>query len=312
MSARGRVAAALVSYPPARFIGSELCTHGWMKALSSHFEVGAFVVDDDGARAFEGVQVNDQGDMWDFAPDLVVCHADFAQAAREYRYRDPGVKVVLVAHNERHGVLDGISMTMPDAVVATSKATADAIRAALPWCPVDVVNPPAPALDLRPLGDAVLQVNVAHDKGGPTFARLAEAEPGRRFIAVAGGYGEVPSALWELPNVEVIGHMPHAMMGDLIARARVVLAPSRFESWGMAVAEAVAMGRPVLAAPTPGLVENLGPESVYLDPDNLSEWRRALSWLDVNGEWLAGVQRAHRANHAGGNFTEVIERVLNA
>jgi len=67
----------------------------------------------------------------------------------------------------------------------------------------------------------------------------------------------------------------------VLARTRVLLVPSSYESWGRAAVEAMAAGIPVVASPTPGLVEALGADWPFFAPHtNLDAWERALVELD--------------------------------
>jgi glycosyltransferase involved in cell wall biosynthesis len=66
--------------------------------------------------------------------------------------------------------------------------------------------------------------------------------------------------------------------------------PSTYESWGRTAVEAMASGIPVIAAPTPGLVEaltspTLGECGLFADADDDDGWIAALKLLDSPKEW---------------------------
>src|SRR5690606_36665393 len=101
--------------------------------------------------------------------------------------------------------------------------------------------------------DRVTLVGQSDAKGVDTFGHLARLQPGRRFLAVRGGYGpqRPPCCL----NVQVVG--PVADLRPVYAATRVLAMPSRIETWDTVGVEAMAVGIPVIAHPTPGLRESL-------------------------------------------------------
>src|SRR5690606_37440896 len=83
---------------------------------------------------------------------------------------------------------------------------------------------------------------------------------------------------------------------QVYARTRVLLVPSRMESWGRVVVEALASGIPVVAAPTPGLVESLADAGVFCEAGDVDAWEASLRKLDDPAEWSAASERAlHRS-----------------
>jgi glycosyltransferase involved in cell wall biosynthesis len=60
---------------------------------------------------------------------------------------------------------------------------------------------------------------------------------------------------------------------------RVLLMPSRYESYGRTAIEAAASGIPTIAHPTPGLREALGAAGIYANRDNPDDWVTAIRAL---------------------------------
>jgi D-inositol-3-phosphate glycosyltransferase len=81
-----------------------------------------------------------------------------------------------------------------------------------------------------------------------------------------------------LPRVERYDPMSRTALFRLLSRADVYLQPSVFESYGMAAAEAVALGVPVVASRVGGLSEAVrdGIDGVLCDRDDSACWNRAL------------------------------------
>ena len=132
--------------------------------------------------------------------------------------------------------------------------------------------------DPDPRGFVTL-VNVQHPKGSTIFYALADRTP-HRFLGVAGAYGEQVHPGADHPNV---AWQPQTgdMRGDVYARTRVLLVPSEYESWGRCAIEAMCAGIPVVAAPTPGLLESLGEAAIFVElRAGLEAWMAALDILD--------------------------------
>lgn len=67
-----------------------------------------------------------------------------------------------------------------------------------------------------------------------------------------------------------------AQMNSLVDNASAVAFPSRFEGFGLPVAEARERGTPVIAADIPALREVLGEDAWFVDPHDSGAWRAAL------------------------------------
>jgi glycosyltransferase involved in cell wall biosynthesis len=101
----------------------------------------------------------------------------------------------------------------------------------------------------------------------------------------SGALGAVPSYVEKMrsyPNVELLGEVPRADLVRELHGCGMVVHPSSGETVGLAVLQALAAGRPVIASgaitvvnETDGaLVEHLGPDELYTEPETLPKFIR--------------------------------------
>jgi D-inositol-3-phosphate glycosyltransferase len=93
-----------------------------------------------------------------------------------------------------------------------------------------------------------------------------------------------------------LGAVPHDEVERLMERSSVVVAPCEREGFGLAAAEAMAFGRPVVAASGGGLLELVadGETGLLVEPRNASALREAVSRLLADPELRARLGRAAR------------------
>lgn len=168
--------------------------------------------------------------------------------------------------------------------------------------PSTVVRPPLICADYAVSSPApadrefVTIVNPIDAKGVEVFYQLAERHPDRSFLAVEGAYGSQRRPAARHKNVK---WQPQTgkMRDDVLARTRVMLVGSSYESWGRVAVEACAAGIPVISTPTSGLVEALGDGWPLFAPfGELPAWDAALRSLDDPARYSlassAGLARA--------------------
>lgn len=289
-----RIVAHTLSYQPWRRIGAELATHALLTVLA---DAGWRVIvtphdtkDHSGWETAEidGVHVVPPELAERTRPDVVLAHAGFFLRAREHADRH-GAPLVLSGHGGPPGWLAAQCDSSRAALLLANSQTM-AYGLARTGLPVQLCRPPVwtpEDFGRRPTGDAVTLVNSTEGKGVDVLIHLAQAMPHQRFVAVRGGYGE-QADLSHLPNVEVVPHgTPMRQVWD---QTRVLIMPSREESWGMAAVEAMGNGIPVVGSAIPGLSEALGDDMPKVDPRNYAGWRTAVA--DALGSMWS---RWHRA-----------------
>lgn len=137
--------------------------------------------------------------------------------------------------------------------------------------------------------EAITLINLNENKGGKIFEQIARALPNKKFIGVLGSYDEqfVPN----LPNVEIVPNSPN--IKKVYDRTKILLMPSKYESWGMTASEAMCSGIPVICTETPGLKENCGKAGIFIkDRDNIKEWVHAITKLDEEKNYRLASKKA--------------------
>lgn len=302
-----RVVALIHFYLPAHRAGSETMLHAMLRALveaghSAHVVVTSQPEGDDDYTV-DGIEVHRAGTgartvpalVASLAPDVLVTHHQETPHTSKLG-RDLGVPVAHVIHNHMHHTNLWLHKR-PDLAVFNTHWITRYFAKRHKGLRSIVVHPPVWGDEhATEPGDRVTLVNLNLDKGSGVFYALAARMPDVGFLAVVGGHGPqiIPDPL--PPNVEV-QQQTSDMRGDVWARTRVLLMPSVYESYGMVAVEAGHSGIPVIAHPTPGLLESLSYAGTFCDRDDLDAWERALRSLLTSATWepLSAVARRRAA-----------------
>lgn len=314
-----RLVALAHRYIPHCGAGAETMLHGMLRALVRRgIEVDVSLSMQTGTSyEVEGVRVHPR-DVNNFragharhvpGADILMAHLENTHPAMFMGYLND-IPVVLLHHNSFSLTKEALHFPQGrvDLSVVNSQWMADDLAQ---WHRVNGEVQPR-TLILRPLverheytttpGDRVTLVNLRlftddsgfgmrMGKGGETFWQVAAQMPRTKFLGVTGGYGR--QAEGDLPNVEVLPHIPAPEMRDKVyARTRVLLVPSSYESWGRVASEAICSGIPVIAHPTPGLQENLGDAGIYVDWRDVEGYVRELRRLARPAAWAKASRAA--------------------
>lgn len=293
-----RVLAMLHAYPPAHNAGAEWAAHGLLRELVARgHEVDVLLSQSGGVSVgyeLDGVTVHPhrgKGDpiQWmrgDGRVQVVVTHLENTPRASILADLN-AIPVVHLLHNTFEFTKSWLVKGLPSLVVyntawmrANVEAWWEAERGDRPMPPGIVVRPPVYVDDYQAKpGSCITLINLTEEKGARVFYALAERMPRRRFLGVIGGYGH-QIIRDDLPNVEIVEHTPgHDMAKQVYGRTRILLAPSVYESYGRVAVEAMCSGIPVVAHPTPGLLESCGDAGVFCDRDDLDAWEAAVKRL---------------------------------
>ena len=302
-----RIVARLHGYPPRHNAGAEWMAHSMLRALVERgHEVTVWLSrysGDGKPYDLDGVHVVPLAARLAFATavrqaNVLLSHLENGPATGSLA-RGYGKPLVVLCHNTHRPTFREAASGQTALAVYNSEwmaheaelFCAEYPRAVRPEQSL-IVRPPVFADEYRTKpGDRVTLVNCNLDKGGRLFEQLARRMPDTKFLAVRGAYGE--QILPELPNVEVVDHVcGHEMRDQVYARTRVLLMPSSYESWGRAGVEALASGIPVVAHPTPGLVESLGEAGIFADRNDVDGYEAVLRKLQTASEWRLASKRA--------------------
>lgn len=275
-----KVVACCHLYPPGSRVGSWLSTHEYLAELVRRGHLVDVIRLRAGVRSdyrHEGVTVH-AGPGWRDrlipAADVVVAHCGDGGALGQATV--PTVRFV-------HMPCPDKDLTA-DLVIWNSETS----RLPIPGRSI-VLHPPVHPDRYRTTpGDHVTLVNLSKAKGVKTLHRVAQRMPESRFLGVRGGYGGQHAP--KLPNLEAVRTVTD--MRAVYRRTRILIAPSSYESWGRVGVEAMASGIPVIAHPTPGLVESLGDAGVFVDRDDVDGWVEQIRRLQDPTEWAAASRLA--------------------
>lgn len=269
-----------------------------------------------GPYQIDGVRVipytsKHQAGAWFPTADVVISHLDSSERAA-YLTRQLGIPLVQVVHNTMWQTEGYLSLGCELAVYNTEwvrdhhdSAAAEpvvripgeqqytwSVRKSNAWDGV-VVHPPIDAsrYKLRRNNPArrkyVTLVNLwaGGDNGwtgkGPhVLYALAKAMPDVQFAGVVGGYG-AQDIRPDFYNVTFFKHTSD-ITKDVYSQTKILLMPSKYESFGRVAIEGAASGIPTVAAPTEGLVEALGPGGLFCDLEDLDAWERTVRELLSN------------------------------
>jgi glycosyltransferase involved in cell wall biosynthesis len=180
-------------------------------------------------------------------------------------------------------------------VLAISQRTKDDL-VALYGLPQEriVVTPLAPDPAFVPGGarsEYLLFVGAIEPRKNPLLAADAAAAAGRRLVVVGPERDAELLAQLRSRGADIRGFVEHDELVRLYQGAAALLFPTRYEGFGLPVAEAMACGTPVIATPDAAVREIGGDAIAYAEPDEFAA--TAVRVLAHPEPWRhAGLERA--------------------
>jgi len=290
-----KILAHVHGYPPNHNAGAEWMLHHMLKWLQARGHKIMVATPNPGPSEFEGIQlVKEFGKLhirerykW---ADIIISHLDrTGKCINHVRIVDK--PALFIMHNT-HFNNELAKIAHRSILCYNSEYTAsvpfythkDSVIV-YPPCPVDYYT------TKRGGGAFITMVNLWKHKGSDMFFHLAKELPEHQFMGVRGGYGHQEKV--DLDNIVYKDNQPN--MKKIYQRAKVVIMPSPYESFGRVAIEAAASGIPTVAAPTPGLTEALGSAGIFVDLDDREGWVEAVNRLMTDGEYYKKMQQKVRA-----------------
>ncbi len=90
---------------------------------------------------------------------------------------------------------------------------------------------------------------------------------------------------------KILPHVTDAQLGQLYRQALFCVYPSYYEGWGLPVAEALALGKVVIASDAGALPEASGGYALHLGPYDTKAWRDAILRMATDTPWRQDWER---------------------
>jgi glycosyltransferase involved in cell wall biosynthesis len=275
-------------YPPVHNCGAEYMAHGVNKFLMARghharvllYQANRYKITR--AYEYEGVTVYPPANELSLAKnaDVLITHLDYTQAAIRLA-RQAKRPCVQFVHN------DSVYQSILDAPEVNIVYNSEWIK--------EKVNYPNNSFVLTPpcdyrhydvnedpeASEYITLINIDFNKGGEVLQKIAKAMPDKKFLAVMGSYSvDDKGQITDQPgNVKIIPNTNDIL--SVYRQTRVLIMPSKYESWGRTATEAMCSGIPVVCAATPGLVENCDKAGLFVDDrDDVDQWVRWIKRLD--------------------------------
>ncbi|MFD1880307.1 glycosyltransferase family 4 protein [Paracoccus pacificus] len=209
------------------------------------------------------------------------------------------------AHRRRLGTAMGSDLILTVSQDSGARIRHWAERFGMPATAPVVVTPPGIAVD----ASAVPQLPDGIPTDRPFFVTLGTIEPRKNHALLLDVWEELARRLpaGQIPRLLILGRrgwmnetvfarldalpdgspvmelpgLPDTAVTAILARAHGLLMPSHAEGFGLPLAEAAALGTPVLASPLPVVREVLGDTAVILPPDEPAAWAKAIAGLSI-------------------------------
>jgi glycosyltransferase involved in cell wall biosynthesis len=168
-----------------------------------------------------------------------------------------------------------------------------------------------------PSGDCITLINANVMKGLPLFLELASRFPDKKFLGVRPYYNivKVPE---KLTNIEWINIQDD--IRTILRRTRILLVPSKYESWGRVAFEAMYNGIPVLyskpmddsnpekrsSGTTEGMEEWIADSQFKCDYFNIDEWINVIHGLDDPTTYKIYSEKAYERTYTMDVFNDVV------
>jgi len=252
-----KVSAFVHLYPPFHNAGAEHYLHTLLKYLLNRgIDCEVYARDIHQEYAFDGIRVYPRHMKHLIAgSDAVITHLDMTGEAINI-CRKHKLPLIHIIHNSFRNKYIEAKMRAPVLCLYNSE-----------WIYNDrehdtesmILHPPVDVDRVQTTpGDRITLLNLNENKGGFELGWLAKMFPEYNFLGVKGSYDSAARTgqITKGPgNIEFIDNTPNVK--KVYARTKILIMPSKYESYGLTAIEAGLSGIPVLHNETKGLQESL-------------------------------------------------------
>lgn len=266
------LAAFLHGYPPGWSMGGEVSTHRTLREVEGSLVFTKtetpYTIDGVQVRPLSGEGYQDIIDMVDGTNTRALFAHSTMSANTVRAARKMGLPSILAVHAPPRYAAD-LRRAWGRATIRLYNTE----QARMDWKDPRglLLHPPAgpPVVAGDGPRDAYTLSSSLLNKGVLPTLDLAKSMPDQRFIIMESpahathGAEDFAERAAELPNVEVWPRLHPNEMGKLWAETRILLVPSRYETYGLSAIEAAAHGIPSVHVDTPHVREGIG-DGAYL------------------------------------------------
>lgn len=307
-------------YPPHHVCGAEMMLHQLNKFLQTKGHTIKILLKQANKHRIESHYVFDDVDV--FPPDqysetmlfqwadIIITHLDYSAWTQALggMFKKPIVHLIHNNYKREHIT----NAELPQFIVYNSE-----------WIKEEL-NYPHPSYILHPPtdyryydikqdpwdGEYITLINLDQNKGGEILREIAKRMPEYKFLGVKGSYSEpikIGQIIDQPPNVRILEKQVD--IRPVYRMTKILIMPSKYESWGRTATEAMCSGIPVIASSTPGLKENCGNAGIFVsDRDNVDEWVKAIEKLhneNTYRKWSAKARIRSRELDPVGELTGI-------
>lgn len=293
------IVAVTHGYPPLWNMGGEVSLHRTLIEARGDKYV---LTNTDKPYTFEGVHVQQIN-----APNVLDIRTDPGPIARQLKELDAkaviGQNELSLAAVKAARVIGAASIVnvhtpprygrnLADAMYETDYAIFNTYTSAVEWGEPKalVVHPPINPMpsDTKTGGDAYTVLSSLRNKGVEVVLSLAKIYPDKRFIIVRSpaepthGLPDIEQRVANLPNVELHPRVPPEEVHKYLKQTRILLVPSRYETYGMSTIEAAGYGIPTVHVDTPHVREGIGDGAILVPPMDVAATAAGIDTIEKN------------------------------
>jgi len=286
-------------YPPLWNMGGEVSLHRTLTALKGKRVV---LTNTEAEYYIDGIQVKqiDTPDVLDINADsgpiaqqlkelgarAVIGQNELSLAAVKAAQASNAVSIVSVHTPPKYGGNIKRAVYHADYAIYNTQAAANKWNDAQSL----VIHPPISPMpsNTSTKGNAYTLLSSLMNKGVQVVLDLAKANADKRFIIVRSpaeathGLENLEELADKLPNVELLPRVSPDNVYKYLEQTRILLVPSRYETYGMSAIEAAGYGIPSIHVDTPDVREGIGEAAYLIKPLSLEGATKGIKEIEAN------------------------------